>query len=110
MLMHPSVNTSDFASGRTSEECSLPSVRVRVSFGGTSPRLRAIALDILGAVVPCPAPVLSNSPISAEGAAEGAPERTAVGDGRLPVRRHTKLTQILLACQCYESVSERVSE
>ena len=69
---------------------SSPSVRVRVSFGGTRPRLRAIALDILGAVVPCPAPALSISPKSAEGAPEGAAERAlaALGDGRLPAHSH----------------------
>ena len=62
--------------------CCSPNVRVRVSLGGTSPRLRAMALDILGAVVPCPAPGPSSSPKSAE----GAPERVlpAVGDGKLP--------------------------
>lgn len=61
---------------------SSPNVRVRVSFGGTSPRLRAIALDILGAVVPCPPPAFSSSPRSAE----GAPERAlaALVGGRLP--------------------------
>ncbi len=62
--------------------CCLPNVRVRVSLGGTSPKLLAMALDILGAVVPCPAPGPSSSPKSAE----GAPERVlpAVGDGKLP--------------------------
>ncbi|KAA6424113.1 MAG: hypothetical protein FRX49_06072 [Trebouxia sp. A1-2] len=41
-----------------------------------------MALDIRGAVVPCPAPGPSSSPKSAE----GAPERVlpAVGDGKLP--------------------------
>lgn len=33
-----------------------------------------MALDILGAVVACPAPVFSKSPKSAEGVPEGAPE------------------------------------
>ena len=63
---------------------------MRVSFGGTKPRLRAIALDILGAVVPCPAPALINSPKSAEGALEGAAERplAALVDGRLPAHSH----------------------
>ncbi len=62
--------------------CCSPNVRVRVSLGGTSPKLLAMALDILGAVVPCPAPGPSSSPKSAE----GAPERVlpAVGDGKLP--------------------------
>lgn len=62
--------------------CCSPNVRVRVSLGGTSPKLLAMALDILGAVVPCPAPGPSTSPKSAE----GAPERVvpAVGDGKLP--------------------------
>lgn len=63
-------------------------MRVRVSFGGTSPRLRAIAFDILGAVVPGPPPALSKSPKSAEGAAEGVPERAlaALVDARLPAQ------------------------
>ena len=87
--------------GKADNELKLssPNVRVRVSFGGTSPRLRAIALDILGAVVPCPPPALNNSPRSAEGAPEAAPERAlaALADGRLPAQSHRYTIKGLIA-------------
>ncbi len=49
-----------------------------------------MALDILGAVVPCPAPGPSSSPKSAE----GAPERVllAAGNGKLPAGHNLFLT------------------
>ena len=61
----------------------IPRVLVLVSFGGTNPRLRAIALDILGAVVPGPAPTPSSSPSSEEGPL-APPEEAA----RLPTDPH----------------------
>ena len=81
--------------------CCSPNVRVRVSLGGTSPKLLAMALDILGAVVPCPAPGPSSSPKSAE----GAPERVlpAAGDGKLPAGHN--LFRIVCLCglqACFE--------
>ena len=80
-------------------------MRVRVSFGGTSPRLRAIAFDILGAVVPGPPPAFSRSPNSAEGAPEGVPERALAApvDGRLPA--HTNDCKLASYLEDYMYVS-----
>lgn len=80
------------------EVCS-PRVRVRVSLGGTSPRLLAMALDILGAVVPGPAPDPSNSPRSAD----GAPDRVLPPalNGKLPANAtHFFATERALTMAC----------
>lgn len=77
----PMLLTAIPESTRYDEACS-PRVRVRVSLGGTRPRLLAMALDILGAVVPGPAPDPNNSPRSAE----GGPDRVLPPalNGKLP--------------------------
>ncbi len=82
-----------------------PSVRVRVSLGGTSPRLLAMALDILGAVVPCPAPAPSRSPRSAE----GVPERALppLGEGKLPEGKIIYIV-LLLPIQCMSYMSAQI--
>lgn len=98
-MAEPAAELADSEAGM-SLDLSSPSVRVRVSFGGTSPRLRAIAFDILGAVVPWPPPAFSKSPKSAEGAPEGVPERALAApvDGRLPAHTHEGKLKSCLEC------------
>lgn len=63
-----------------------------------------MALDILGAVVPCPAPGPSSSPKSAE----GPPERVvpAVGDGKLPAGQNLFLSSHGMCFPSMLSVAE----